>query len=151
LKTYQETRPWARSIKNKVSKREMPPWFIDKSVGVEHFSNDRSLTDRDIQTIMKWVDAGAPEGNAADMPPPRQFPDADAWQIGKPDVIVSLPNDVIVAAKAPDRRSLHQGCSDHSGKGLHGHPPHSDLDRRADGYRSRQRPTRWNRWIARSG
>ncbi len=90
LLTYAEARPWARSIKQKVVAREMPPWFIDKNVGVEHFSNDRSLADRDIATIMKWVDAGAPEGNPADMPPPRQFPDADAWQIGKPDVIVTL-------------------------------------------------------------
>ncbi len=103
LLTYAEARPWARSIKQRVVAREMPPWFIDKNVGVEHFSNDRSLTDRDIQTIMKWVDAGAPEGNPADMPPPRQFPDAFAWQIGKPDLIVTLPKDVIVLAKAPDK------------------------------------------------
>src|SRR5512132_2207492 len=72
LLTYAEARPWARSIKQRVVAREMPPWFIDKNVGVEHFSNDRSLTDRDIATITKWVDAGAPEGNPADMPPPRQ-------------------------------------------------------------------------------
>ena len=85
LLTYAEARPWARSIKQKVAAREMPPWFIDKNVGVQHFSNDRSLSDRDIETIIKWVDAGAPEGNPADMPPPRQFPDAEVWQIGKPD------------------------------------------------------------------
>src|SRR6266545_4210841 len=59
LLTYAEARPWARSIKQRVLAREMPPWFIDKNVGVEHCSNDRSLTDSDIQTIMKWVDAGA--------------------------------------------------------------------------------------------
>src|SRR5438105_4003963 len=103
LLTYEEARPWARSIKQKVLAREMPPWFIDKNVGVQHFANDRSLNDRDIQTITQWVDAGAPEGNPADMPPPRQFPDGDAWQIGKPDVVVSLPRDVIVLAKAPDK------------------------------------------------
>jgi hypothetical protein len=103
LLTYAEARPWARSIKLKVAAREMPPWFIDKNVGVQHFSNDRSLSDRDIDTIVKWVDAGAPEGNPADMPPPRQFPAAEAWQIGQPDVIVSLPKDYIVPAKAPDR------------------------------------------------
>jgi hypothetical protein len=103
LLTFAEARPWARSIKQKVVAREMPPWFIDKNVGVGHFSNDRSLTDRDIDTIAKWVDAGAPEGNPADMPQPRQFPDAFAWQIGKPDVIVTLPKDVIVLAKAPDK------------------------------------------------
>ena len=103
LLTYEEARPWARSIKQKVVAREMPPWFIDKNVGVQHFANDRSLSDRDVQTIMQWVDAGAPEGNPADMPPPRQFPDGDAWQIGTPDVVVTLPRDVIVLAKAPDK------------------------------------------------
>jgi hypothetical protein len=103
LMTYAESRPWARSIKQKVLAREMPPWFIDKNVGVQHFSNDRSLTDPEIALIAKWVDAGAPEGNPADMPRPRQFPDADTWQIGKPDLIVSLPRDIIVKAKAPDQ------------------------------------------------
>jgi hypothetical protein len=103
LITYAETRPWARSIKQKVLVREMPPWFIDKNVGVQHFSNDRSLTEKEIETIANWVDAGAPEGNPADMPPPRHFADAETWQIGKPDVIVSLPKDVIVKAKKPDQ------------------------------------------------
>jgi len=81
----------------------MPPWFIDKNVGVQHFSNDRSLTDDEIATIAKWVDAGAPRGNPADMPPPRQFADAETWQIGKPDLVVTLPKDILVAAKAPDQ------------------------------------------------
>jgi hypothetical protein len=103
LLTYEETRPWARSIKAKVVAREMPPWFIDKNVGVQHFSNDVSLTDAQIATISKWVDAGAPKGNAADMPAPKEFPDASVWHIGKPDVIVNLPTDLIVKAKAPDQ------------------------------------------------
>jgi hypothetical protein len=98
LLTYSDARPWARAIKLKVAAREMPPWFIDKNVGVQHFSNDRSLNSRDIDTIVKWVDAGAPEGNPADMPPPRQFPAAEVWQIGQPDVIVSLPKDYVVPA-----------------------------------------------------
>jgi len=102
LVTYEQARPWARSIKQKVLAREMPPWFIDKNVGVQHFSNDASLTDQEIATIVKWVDAGAPEGNPANMPPPRSFPDGQAWQIGKPDMIVTLPKDVIVKAKGPD-------------------------------------------------
>ncbi len=102
MMTYQETRPWARSIRQKVLAREMPPWFIDKNIGVQHFSNDISLSDEEIATLVKWVDAGAPEGNPADMPPPRQFPDGQAWQIGKPDQIVSLPKDVVVKAKGPD-------------------------------------------------
>src|ERR1700682_3721566 len=88
LMTYQEARPWAKSIKQKVVAREMPPWFIDKNVGVQHFSNDVSLTDQEIATIVNWVDSGAPEGKPTDMPPPRQFPDGQVWQIGKPDLIV---------------------------------------------------------------
>ena len=103
LMTYQEARPWAKSIKTKVAAREMPPWFIDKNVGIQHFSNDVSLSDQDIATIVKWVDSGAPEGNPKDMPPPRQFPNEQVWQIGKPDLIVNLPKDVIVKAKAPDQ------------------------------------------------
>jgi mono/diheme cytochrome c family protein len=103
LLTYEETRPWARSIKQKVIAREMPPWFIDKNVGVKHFSNDRSLADDDIEAIVKWVDAGAPQGNPADLPPPRRFADAETWQIGKPDLIVTLPKDYVLRAKGPDQ------------------------------------------------
>jgi hypothetical protein len=102
LVTYEQARPWARSIRQKVLAREMPPWFIEKNVGVQHFSNDASLTDQEIATLVKWVDAGAPQGDPANMPPPRAFPDGQAWQIGKPDMIVSLPKDVIVKAKGPD-------------------------------------------------
>ena len=102
LLTYEQARPWARSIRQKVVAREMPPWFIDKNVGIQHFSNDRSLTDDELATIVKWVDAGAPQGNPADMPPPRHFADAETWHIGKPDLIVSLPTDYVVKATAPD-------------------------------------------------
>ncbi len=103
LVTYEQARPWARSIKQKVLAREMPPWFIDKNVGVQHFSNDVSLTEQEMATIAKWVDNGAPQGNPADMPPPRSFPDGQVWHIGQPDLIVRLPQDVIVNAKAPDQ------------------------------------------------
>src|SRR5437868_15077153 len=58
LISYEETRPWARSIKNRVSARQMPPWHIDKSVGVQKFKNDMSLTDEQIDTIVRWVAAG---------------------------------------------------------------------------------------------
>src|SRR5713101_5289971 len=103
LLTYADARPWAASIRRKVAAREMPPWFIDKNVGVQHFSNDRSLTDREIDVIVKWVDTGAPQGNPADMSPPRQWANTETWQIGTPDVIVTLPKDVIVRAKGPDQ------------------------------------------------
>src|SRR5581483_11626604 len=59
LVTYEQVRPWAKSIKAKVVAREMPPWFIEKNIGVQHFENDTSLTDKEIETIAKWVDNGA--------------------------------------------------------------------------------------------
>jgi hypothetical protein len=103
LMSFAEARPWAKSIKQKVAAREMPPWYIEKTLGVQHFSNDVSLSDQEIATIVKWVDDGAVQGNPADMPPPRKFPDGDAWQIGQPDMIVNLPKDIIVKAKGPDQ------------------------------------------------
>src|SRR6516165_12789535 len=99
LLTYDEARPWAKSIKQKVVAREMPPWYIDKNVGVRHFKNDVSLTDREIATIAKWVDSGAPKGNPADMPPARKFDNSDQWRMGEPDLVVQLPKDQIVPAK----------------------------------------------------
>ena len=69
LVNFAEARPWARSIKQRVAQRQMPPWHIDQSVGVQKFKNDMSLTDEQVDTIVKWVDAGAPQGNPADMPP----------------------------------------------------------------------------------
>src|SRR5882724_4510968 len=66
LVTYEEARPWARSIKTRVTSRQMPPWHIDRTVGIQHFENDRSLTDDELDTIVRWVDAGAPQGNPND-------------------------------------------------------------------------------------
>src|SRR3989441_13026821 len=63
LLTYQEIRPWARSIKQCVVDRDMPPWGVDPHVGIQSFKNDPSLSDDEIETIVKWVDAGAPMGN----------------------------------------------------------------------------------------
>ena len=103
LVTYDDARPWAKSIKQKVVAREMPPWYIDKNVGVRHFKNDVSLTDLEIATIAKWVDSGAPKGNPADMPPARKFEDTDTWHMGQPDLIVELPKDQVVPAQAADR------------------------------------------------
>ena len=68
LRTFEESRPWARSIKARVETRQMPPWHIDKTVGVKEFKNDRSLSDDQIATIAKWVDQGAPQGDPKDMP-----------------------------------------------------------------------------------
>jgi hypothetical protein len=102
LLTYQDARPWARSIKQKVASREMPPWYIDRHVGITKFKGDPSLTDAEIATITRWVDQGAPAGNAADLPAPRQFADIDKWHIGKPDMVVSLPKAYELRANGPD-------------------------------------------------
>jgi hypothetical protein len=93
LITYQESRPWARSIRERVSTRQMPPWHIDKSVGVQKFKNDMSLSDEQIDTIVKWVDAGAPQGDPKDMPPPIPVQTDNQWQavrdgFGEPDLVV---------------------------------------------------------------
>src|SRR5215510_4573524 len=90
LLTYEEARPWAKSIKEKVLMREMPPWHIDRNVGIQRFSNDISLSDEEIAAIVKWVDNGAPKGNPADIPRARQFDDKETWQIGQPDLILNL-------------------------------------------------------------
>ena len=101
LMTYEDARPWARSIKTRVTNREMPPWHIDRNVGIQKFKDDISLSDAEIATIAAWVDAGAPLGNRADLPPQRQFADSDAWAIGEPDLVVRFPAFTVPAA-GPD-------------------------------------------------
>jgi len=102
LLTYEDVRPWARSIKTKVTNREMPPWHIDRNIGITKFKNDPSLTDQEIATIAKWVDAGAPRGNPADMPPPRKFEELDQWFIGKPDIVITSNKPYVLPAAGPD-------------------------------------------------
>jgi len=87
LITYQEARPWAKAIRQAVVTKKMPPWFADPHYA--KFANDRSLTQSEIDTLVTWVDAGAPEGNSQDGPPPRKF--AEGWTAGKPDLIVETP------------------------------------------------------------
>jgi hypothetical protein len=99
LLTYEDVRPWARSIKQKSATREMPPWFIEKNVGIQKFKDDISLSDEEIATIGRWVDAGAPRGNPADMPPPRVFTDDSKWSF-TPDLIVSSPVHTLPAVAA---------------------------------------------------
>src|SRR5215510_8869109 len=95
LMTFEEARPWARSIKARVAARQMPPWNIDKTVGIQHFENDRSLTDVQIDTIVKWIDGGAPKGDPKDMPPPVKWADETGWnfksRFGEPDLIIKSP------------------------------------------------------------
>src|SRR5262245_58398200 len=68
LRSYEEVRPWARAIRERVIQRQMPPWHLDKTVGIQEFKNDRSLSDEQISLIVKWVDGGAPQGDPKDMP-----------------------------------------------------------------------------------
>jgi len=95
LRTYDETRPWARSIKDRVMRRQMPPWHIDKTVGIQKFKNHRSLNDDQIETILQWIAAGAPKGDPNDMPPPKQWADESGWQLankyGEPNLVVKSP------------------------------------------------------------
>src|SRR5262245_24119500 len=74
LVTYEESRPFASAIKAKVASRNMPPWHIDKTVGIQKFKNDRSLSDEQIDTIVRWVNAGAPKGDPKDMPAAIKWP-----------------------------------------------------------------------------
>ena len=94
LTTFEEARPWARSIKARVSERQMPPWHLDKSVGIQDFKNDRSLSDDQIETIVRWIDQGATKGDPKDMPPAKVWPSEQGWNFAKlfgqtePDLIV---------------------------------------------------------------
>jgi len=102
LMTYEEVRPWARSLKQRVLTRDMPPWHLDGTVGIRDYKNDISLSDREIATIVKWVDEGAPQGNPADMPKPLNFTSESDWFIGKPDLTVTTPKDFVMYPKGPD-------------------------------------------------
>lgn len=101
LVTYKEARPWVRSIRERVIRRDMPPWHLDKTVGIRKYKNDISLSDAEIATIVKWVDAGAPEGNPADLPPPPKFASDNEWFIGAPDLTVTT-DDFRMYAKGSD-------------------------------------------------
>jgi len=92
LVTYEESRPWAKSIRQRVMTRQMPPWHIDRTVGVQKFKNDMSLSDEQINMIVRWVDSGSPQGNPKDMPAAKQWPADNEWraakELGKPDFVI---------------------------------------------------------------
>src|SRR5438876_7831802 len=94
LLTYRDARPWARSIREQVSIGSMPPWHADPAHG--RFANDRRLTDAEKDTIVRWVNAGAVEGDPADRLPLPTY--VDGWQIGQPDAVVSMTEDYPVPA-----------------------------------------------------
>lgn len=94
LLTFESARPWARAIQRQVASRTMPPWSADPKIGT--FSNDPSLSDDEVTTISRWVDAGAPRGDTPAPPAPKY---TDDWQIGKPDLVLSIPNAVKIPAQ----------------------------------------------------
>ena len=104
LITYQEARPWARAIKERVASRQMPPWHIDRSVGVQKFKNDMSLTDEQVETIVRWVDGGAPQGDPKDLPAPKPLVTDNEWTgvrdgFGPPDLVVKSPEYTMPAQR----------------------------------------------------
>ena len=120
LLTYQDARPWARSIKQKVQSRLMPPWHVDKTVGIQSFKNDISLSDDQIDLIARWVDSGATQGDPKDMPVAKDFGDDNSWKLaklmgGEPELIVKAPfihdgsQDPGQVVEADDRRGSERG------------------------------------------
>jgi mono/diheme cytochrome c family protein len=105
LVSYDDVRPWARAIKTRTGLGPragvMPPWFVEKDLGIQHFKSDPSLSPEEIATIAKWADSGAPRGNPADMPAPLNFDDSDKWTIGEPDLVLKS-KEVTVPAAGPD-------------------------------------------------
>jgi mono/diheme cytochrome c family protein len=118
LRTYEEVRPWVRSIAQRVGTHQMPPWHIDKTIGIQKFKNDRSLSDDQIETILAWVAAGAPKGDPKDMPAPKVWADDTGWQLaakyGQPDLIIKSPEYTMpaVAQDAWWRPSVPTGLTE---------------------------------------
>jgi len=105
LTTYDEARPWARAIQYRTSLRDkmgaMPPWYMEKDIGIQHYKNDPSLSDAEIAAITAWVAAGAPEGDRADLPAPIEFTDEAVWSMGEPDLVVET-EEIFVKGGAAD-------------------------------------------------
>jgi len=104
LLTYEDAKTFAPLIRLRIQARTMPPWHIDRTVGIQDFKNDRALSDAEIRTITEWVDAGAPQGDPADAPTPVAWPDPNVWQLsekfGEPDLVIrSTPYDVAAAGQ----------------------------------------------------
>ena len=91
LMTYDEVRPWARAIKARVLAREMPPWFVEKNIGIQRFRDDPSLSKEELAKISAWVDSGAPLGDPADSSAAGSGASSSRWTIGTPDLVVSSP------------------------------------------------------------
>ena len=94
LLTYQQARPWAKAMKEAVLLKKMPPWFADPRYG--KCSNDRSLSQSDVDTLVAWADGGAPEGDAKDLPATLDY--VEGWSIPKPDVVFEFPQPFQIPA-----------------------------------------------------
>ncbi|MBK7598651.1 MAG: hypothetical protein IPJ07_09045 [Acidobacteria bacterium] len=97
LTSYQEVRPWSKAIREEVAERTMPPWFADPHKSTLKFGNDRRLTQKEIETIVAWVDAGAPKGDDKDLPAMPKF--TPGWTFGEPDLVIEMPIDFEVPAE----------------------------------------------------
>ncbi len=106
LTTYQEVRRYATRIKDRTAIRDrmgaMPPFFVEREVGIQHFKDDQSLSDEELAKIQAWVDNGAPEGDQADLPAPLAWDDSGAWKLGEPDLVLRSV-DMTMPAVSPDR------------------------------------------------
>jgi hypothetical protein len=120
LRTYAEVRPWARSIRTRVADHQMPPWSIDKTVGIQKFKNDRSLSDEQVDTILRWADAGAPQGDPKDMPPAHVWTDGEGWNFAaafgqkEPDLVIKSYDFTMpaVSQDAWDKRVTPSGITE---------------------------------------
>jgi mono/diheme cytochrome c family protein len=105
LVSYDEVRPYAKAINQRTHigphRGVMPPWYVEKNIGIQHYKDDPSLSEDELAKISTWVDAGAPQGNPADMPPARSFANLDTWNIGQPDLVIKTES-LTVKANAPD-------------------------------------------------
>ncbi|MCG8415619.1 MAG: cytochrome c [Pseudomonadales bacterium] len=105
LVSYEQVAPFAGLIEYKTGLRDragaMPPWYAEKDIGIQHFKNDPSLSDEEIQAISLWARSGTPKGDPADAPEPLEFDDSVKWRLGEPDLIVNT-EDFFMAAGRPD-------------------------------------------------
>src|SRR5206468_10575551 len=95
LLTYQATRPWAAAIKQAIALKKMPPWFADPTAA-HRYKDDPSLSVAEAETIIQWINSGSPEGDPNKAPPPLHF--TEGWNIGKPDLIVEMPEPYQIPA-----------------------------------------------------
>jgi mono/diheme cytochrome c family protein len=105
LTTYNEVRPWAPVIKHRTGLKDragvMPPYYLERGIGIQEMQNDERLTLEEIDLIAAWVDAGAPEGDPADLLPLIEWDDSGAWRLGEPDLVVNS-QEFFMAAGAPN-------------------------------------------------